>query len=172
MTVVEPPLNAKGPASVTIRRRVEWPDTDAAGRYHHSTVIRWVEAAEAELLGALDLIDVFGSVPRVRYAVDYLSPVFFRDEVELELTVESVGDTSIRYAFDVRRPPPAHVPVAAELTDVTAIAEAEADVAHVARGVLTAVLLAPETGSPVGWPGDARRRLLTAGPQPSSVPLA
>ena len=38
-------------AAVLVQRRVEWPDTDAAGHYHHSTVVRWVEAAEAVLSG-------------------------------------------------------------------------------------------------------------------------
>lgn len=102
-TAASTAVSARGPASVAIRRLVEWSDTDAAARYHHSTVIRWVEAAEAELLRALDLLDVFGFVPRVRYEVDYLGPLFFRDEIELVLTVESVGGASIRYGFDVRR---------------------------------------------------------------------
>ena len=32
--------------AIRVERTVEWPDTDAAGHYHHSSVIRWVEAAE------------------------------------------------------------------------------------------------------------------------------
>jgi acyl-CoA thioesterase FadM len=36
------------PARIRIRRRVEWMDTDAAGIYHWSTVIRLTEAAEIE----------------------------------------------------------------------------------------------------------------------------
>ncbi len=43
------------PASVVIERRVEWPDTDAAGHQHHSVVMRWVEEAEAALLEPLGL---------------------------------------------------------------------------------------------------------------------
>jgi len=42
-------MTIPSPASVVVDRRVEWQDTDAAGHYHHSTVIRWVEAAEAVL---------------------------------------------------------------------------------------------------------------------------
>ncbi len=41
------------PASVVIERRVEWPDTDAAGHQPHSVVMRWVEEAEAALLERL-----------------------------------------------------------------------------------------------------------------------
>lgn len=90
-------------ASVVIKRMVEWPDTDAAGHYHHSSVIRWVEAAEAELHERLGLPDLFGRVPRVRYEVDYLARLWFRDRVQVELTVAEVGTTSVRYVFEVRR---------------------------------------------------------------------
>lgn len=90
-------------ASITIERMVEWPDTDAAGHYHHSTVIRWVEAAEAELHEELGLLDLFGVVPRVHYEVDYLTRLWFRDRVRITLTVAEVGRTSLRYAFTVSR---------------------------------------------------------------------
>ena len=141
----------KGPAWVKIRRRVEWPDTDAAGRYHHSTVIRWVEAAEAELFAALQLLEVFGSVPRVHYEVDYKSPVYFRDEIELALVVDKVGGSSVRYTFKVLR-----LPVPAEPGRV------------VAQGALVAVIIDADSGSPRAWPEDARQRLLTSGEQGSA----
>lgn len=60
------------PTSIVVRREVEWRDTDAAGHYHHSAVIHWVEAAEAALQQRLGLGELYGTVPRVRYEVDYL----------------------------------------------------------------------------------------------------
>lgn len=90
-------------ASVVIERMVEWPDTDAAGHYHHSAVIRWVEAAEAELHERLGLLELFGTVPRVRYEVDYSARLWFRDRVRIELWVAHVGTTSVRYEFLVTR---------------------------------------------------------------------
>lgn len=89
--------------SVMIERTVEWPDTDAAGHYHHSAVIRWVEAAEAALHERLELPELFGTVPRVHYEVDYLERLWFRDRVAVTLEVAEVGRTSIRYAFRVDR---------------------------------------------------------------------
>jgi len=89
--------------SVTVERMVEWPDTDAAGHYHHSSVIRWVEAAEAALHSQLGLDELFGSVPRVRYEVDYLARLWFRDLVQITLEVADVGRTSLTYAFVVQR---------------------------------------------------------------------
>ena len=51
-------------ARIRIRRRVEWMDTDAAGIYHWSTVIRFAEAAEMELHTALGIAPViFGASP-------------------------------------------------------------------------------------------------------------
>ncbi len=89
-------------ASVT--RVVDWCDTDAAGHYHHSAVIRWVEAAENELHTALGLPELYGAVPRVRYEVDYLDRLWFRDEVVTSLWVEKVGTSSLVYAFEVEGP--------------------------------------------------------------------
>lgn len=153
-------VDGGGPASVAISRLVEWSDTDAAARYHHSTVIRWVEAAEAELLAALDLLDLFGFVPRVRYEVDYLSPLFFRDEIELVLTVESVGESSIRYAFDVR-----HLASAEDVDYGEAGDPATSGPGLAARGAMVAVLIEGDNGGPRRWPDAARARLMTAGPQ-------
>ncbi len=44
-------------ASTTLQRRVQWIDTDAAGIWHHSNVVRWAEEAEAELHRQLGIID-------------------------------------------------------------------------------------------------------------------
>jgi acyl-CoA thioester hydrolase len=89
---------------VSVTRTVDWCDTDAAGHYHHSSVIRWVEAAENELHVELGLLDLFGVVPRVRYEVDYLDRLWFRDEVVTELWVESLGRSSLVYGFEVLGP--------------------------------------------------------------------
>ncbi|MEU5539408.1 thioesterase family protein [Streptomyces sp. NPDC020362] len=88
--------------SIVIERRVEWPDTDAAGHYHHSTVVRWVEAAEAALLRRLGLAYLFGSTPRVHFEADYRARLWFGDLVRVELGVTRVGTASLSYAFTVR----------------------------------------------------------------------
>ncbi|HCT75736.1 MAG TPA: thioesterase [Micromonosporaceae bacterium] len=86
-----------------IRRSVDWQDTDAAGHYHHSTVVRWAEAAEAALLEELGLIGLFGTIPRVRYEANYLSRLWFRDVVDIGIRIGEVGRTSVTYVFEVRR---------------------------------------------------------------------
>jgi acyl-CoA thioester hydrolase len=97
------PDNVSARASVVVQRQVDWSDTDAAGHYHNSTVIRWVEAAEAVLLDRLELLHLYRAMPRVHYEVDYLCPLYFQEIVDVTIWIEAVGRTSVRYAFHVRR---------------------------------------------------------------------
>jgi acyl-CoA thioester hydrolase len=79
--------------------RVEWVDTDASGHYHHGTLIRWVESAEAEMFRRIGRPDLYGSIPRVHYEADYHARVWFGDEVELRLTIDRVGRSSLAMSF-------------------------------------------------------------------------
>ena len=96
-----PAAAAPAALAVTLRRRVEWHDTDAAGHQHHSAILRWVEAAEAELLRAHGLDWLFGRTPRVRHEVDYRARLWFGEEVTTRLRVVRLGRTSLTYAFEV-----------------------------------------------------------------------
>jgi YbgC/YbaW family acyl-CoA thioester hydrolase len=90
--------------SITIRRRVQWMDTDAAGVWHHSTAVRWMEEVEAELHRELGIIDeTFGRTPRVHVEFDFGAPVRFDDEVDITLEVADIGSTSATYDFTVER---------------------------------------------------------------------
>jgi len=92
------------PARITIRRLVEYPDTDASGHYQHAVVLRWVEAAEAMLHGRLGIAGrTFGSTPRLHLEVDYRVALWFLEEVEVDLRAAHVGRTSVRWEFAVRR---------------------------------------------------------------------
>lgn len=98
----QPAATAPGsPASVTIVRRVEWSDTDAAGHHHHAAILRWAEAAETELLRQLGLDGLYGAIPRVHYEADYRGRLWFGENVTVELRVAKVGTTSLHYTFDV-----------------------------------------------------------------------
>lgn len=124
-------------ASITIRRRVHWMDTDAAGHWHHSAAIRWTEEAEAELHRELGIIgDTFGATPRVHTEYDFGVPLFFDDEVEVTLTVGTVGESSLSYEVRVER--------AGEIA---------------ATGRVIIVLIDRENGSKRQWPEPFRRLL-------------
>lgn len=132
----------RGPASIIVQRRIEWPDTDASGRWHNTAGFRFIEVAETALLERLGLLDdVYGRLPRARIEADFKSRLAFRDVLDLFLAVTRVGRTSINYMFELRRA--GEVAMAAEVT---------------------AVLL-DESGAPTGWPQEYRDLLMKAGPQ-------
>jgi len=83
------------------RTRVEWVDTDAAGIHHHSTVTRFVEAAEAALVRRLGIDGYFQVAPRRQWQVDYTASLRFGQEVTTELRVARVGRSSLTLAFEV-----------------------------------------------------------------------
>jgi acyl-CoA thioesterase FadM len=135
---VEPLPN---PARIVLRRRIEWIDTDAAGIYHWTTAFRLAEAAEAALHTALGIADrTFGVTPRVSVTAEFQRPLVFNDPVEVELTVEAVGRTSVRYALTIMGP------------------DGPAMTGHV-----TACLIDRESRRAVGWPDDMRAALETGG---------
>jgi 2-aminobenzoate-CoA ligase len=132
-------MTVGGPAAITVERRVEWSDTDAAGHHHFTSVLRWAEQAEfvlQERLGIASLVS--GHCPRVHVSVDFKRPAYARDVVEVDLSVLDVGRTSVRYAFIVR-----------------------GDRETVAEGVVAAVFV--RDGRPTQWPDEVRRRLLESG---------
>lgn len=81
--------------------RVEWVDTDAAGIYHNSTVIRFVESAEAALVRECGLVGYFPVAPRVRYEVDFHAPLHFGQEVTTDLDIAHLGSSSMRFEFSI-----------------------------------------------------------------------
>jgi acyl-CoA thioester hydrolase len=85
-------------ASVRIRQRIELCDTDITGHYHHSTVVRWVEAAERTLLREIGLAEL-PVMPRVKYDVNYRRRLWRDQIVQIDLAVAAVGRTSLSYRF-------------------------------------------------------------------------
>jgi YbgC/YbaW family acyl-CoA thioester hydrolase len=117
-------------------------DTDAAGHWHHSAVIRWAEDAEAELHRQLGIInETFGATPRVHVEFDFGSLLFFDDEVEINLAITSVGESSLGYEVRVLR--------AGETA---------------ASGRLVIVCIDRHTGQARPWPSHIRNVLAGADP--------
>ena len=135
-------------SGIVIDRVVDWQDTDASGHYHHGTVIRWVEAAEAAYLAERGLTQLFGRIPRVRYEVDYLDRLWFGDTVSVRLSLARIGTASLRYEFTVTR--------------------VAADRALAARGSLT-IVHAPDSGAEP-WPEPLAAAL--GGPPREPFPLS
>jgi acyl-CoA thioester hydrolase len=82
--------------------RVEFADTDAGGRIHHTAALRWAERAEHQLLRSLGWAELT-RFPRRRLEVDFLGPLRFGDEVVVEIAATAVGRTSVTYRWQVLR---------------------------------------------------------------------
>lgn len=91
-----------GYPQATVHRTVEWVDTDASGHQHNSAVLRWVEAAEAELFRDLQLRDYFPVAPRVQQVVNYKAKLWFGQRVTATVKIQALGRTSLTMAFEVR----------------------------------------------------------------------
>jgi acyl-CoA thioesterase FadM len=131
------------PARLRLRRRIEWIDTDAAGIYHWTTAFRLAEAAEAALHTALGIADVtFGATPRVAIGADFKHSLRFNDPVEVELAVEGLGRTSVRYALTIT-----------------------GDAGVAVTGHIVACFIDRTTRRAIPWPDDVRERLAAGGPQ-------
>jgi acyl-CoA thioesterase FadM len=128
------------PASVVIRRRIEWIDTDAAGIYHWTTVFRLAEAAEAAMHTGLGIERTFGSAPRVAVSVNFRRALRFNDPVEAELAVETIGRSSLVYRLTIT-----------------------SDAGVAAEGSLTVCFVDESTGQAAPWPPDIRERLSGGG---------
>jgi YbgC/YbaW family acyl-CoA thioester hydrolase len=134
-------------ASIRIQRRIEWSDTDASGAYHNTAALRLMEAAETALAERLGLLDeVYGRHPRAHVEADFVRPLFFRDLVDVTITVAEVGRTSVTYGVEISK-----------------------DGEACARGRMVAVLLDRIGGRPRPWTESQRRRFETAGPQPAEL---
>ncbi len=88
-------------------RRVQFAETDQAGIVHFSCYFLYMEEAEHALwraaglsIAAPDREVVF---PRVAASAEYLSPLRFEDEIDVEVAVASIGRRSIRYACTITR---------------------------------------------------------------------
>ncbi len=125
------------------RGRVYWSETDAAGIAHFTSILRYCERAEEELLvtrlggyrrGGL----VF---PRVHVECDYSGPLYPHDEYRVVIEEASVGGKSIRLRFRVDNLTRGYL---------------------AARGLFVTVAYDPVAGRSVEVPGEIRRLLAGA----------
>ena len=95
----------------SVRRRVEFADTDMGGIVHFSRFYVFMEWAEHEFLRSLganpgSFVDAEGrhiGWPRVAASCEFLSPARFGDELEIHVRVLRKGTSSLTYGFDLRR---------------------------------------------------------------------
>jgi YbgC/YbaW family acyl-CoA thioester hydrolase len=88
------------------KRIVEFGDTDMAGIVHFAKFFHYMEAAEHAFLRSLGVSvsmtweGVRIGVPRVSASCEYLKPVYFEDELDVVVTVQRLGRSSVTYHFN------------------------------------------------------------------------
>src|ERR1041384_35639 len=97
-------------STFTAIRRVEFSDTDMAGIMHFANYFRFMESTEHAFFRSLGMSIMGGEVdgvkigwPRVHAECDYLAPLYFEDEVKIELSLRAINRRTIEYAFVMRR---------------------------------------------------------------------
>jgi acyl-CoA thioester hydrolase len=149
-------INDGLPASVVFERRIEWSETDPMGRWHYSTVLRLIEAAETLLHQRLGIEqETFPRMPRVHLEVSFTGPLHYAETAEVRLRVDRIGRSSLRYAFDVLRH---RLPADSD----------GAEPEPAAHGTMTVVWYDLDGSTPAPWPKRLRTLLGTAGPLPPS----
>jgi YbgC/YbaW family acyl-CoA thioester hydrolase len=102
----------------SIRKRVEFADTDVAGIMHFSNFFRFMEVCEHAFIRSLGFsvhppgignqgLDSAAEVgwPRVHVSCDYRKALKFEEEVEIELVVVGVKKRTIDYRFSFWKDP-------------------------------------------------------------------
>lgn len=92
------------PASIELKRRLRWADTDAAGRLHFPRIFEIVEEAESELVRGIEwpMNRSMGyDFPRAHVECRFLRVLTLDSPYRLRLTVGKLGRTSIRYDYQV-----------------------------------------------------------------------
>ncbi|NKX55701.1 acyl-CoA thioesterase [Arthrobacter sp. E918] len=133
-----------------IERTVEWVDTDAAGHQHNSAIVRWVEAAEAELFRRLDLPGYFPCAPRVQHVLNYRGKLWFGQRITATVKVQKIGRTSMTFAFEIHGQP--HEKSAGGLA---------------AYGTFTTAYVPEGADAAQPWPGHFLRAITGAGAVPA-----
>jgi acyl-CoA thioester hydrolase len=101
------------PRVFSIRRRVQFAETDMAGIMHFSHYFRYMEEVEHAFFRSLGMsvvlhhqqVEGFASPveigwPRVSCECEYFGPIRFEDEIELKLIVMRVGGKSLTYEVE------------------------------------------------------------------------
>ena len=89
-------------------RKAVYSETDMAGIVHFASFFPYMEDCEHAFYRSLDhsvtsMIDDDGlniGWPRVNVSCEYLKPIRFEDEFEIQLTVSEMTDKTIKYEFN------------------------------------------------------------------------
>ncbi|MBW2988930.1 acyl-CoA thioesterase [Candidatus Woesearchaeota archaeon] len=95
-------------ASNKTEHRVRYSDTDHFGVVYYARYLDWFEAGRTEILRSkgisyADLEKKGLFAPVIEIKVNYNKPARYDDIIELETSVENIGNSSIRFSYKVFR---------------------------------------------------------------------
>lgn len=97
------------PSEFTIRRRVEFSETDMAGIVHFSNFFKYMEYVEHAFYRSLGFSVVMAKhdppigFPRVHASCDYSRPIRFEDEIEIHLRVVEKREKTLTHQIVFRK---------------------------------------------------------------------
>ena len=97
------------PSEFTVRRRVEFSETDMAGIVHYSNFFRYMETVEHAFYRSLGFSVIHEQhdppvgFPRVHASCDYSKPLRFEDEVEIHLRVIEKKEKALTHQIIFRK---------------------------------------------------------------------
>jgi len=85
------------------QRSAQFADTDAAGVVHFARILCYAEEAEHDLLASLGIpLLADGGWPRVKLSCEYMAPVKAGDVVQVTISPDQLGTSSIVWKFLMR----------------------------------------------------------------------
>lgn len=93
------------PCEFKIVRRVEFAETDMAGKMHFSNYFKYMEAAESAFFDSLDeslfqdKIEFVHCWPRVSASCKFVAPLLYGDVAEVLLYVTDIMKKGVKYSF-------------------------------------------------------------------------
>ncbi len=92
----------------TAEQRVYYSDTDHGGVVYYSNYLKWFEIGRTEILrqNGFDYADFekHGIIaPVVEVHCNYKSPASYNDVIIIKTSVENIGNTSIKFNYDIIR---------------------------------------------------------------------
>lgn len=95
------------PAEYTLRRRVQFAETDAAGIVHFAMFFRYMEEAEHALWreAGLSIVPADPGIgfPRVAASFEFHTPLRFEEEFDVRVAVASINRRTIEYTCLITR---------------------------------------------------------------------
>jgi acyl-CoA thioester hydrolase len=121
--------------------RIRFIDTDASGRIHYTSMFRYFESAEIELLRTVGITYALRrsyAFPRVHVECDFMSAIAHDDLIEIEASLIKLGRSSAHFEFRTFK-----------------------DAALAAKGSVMVVCVDQDTQRAIAIPDEVRAKLLT-----------